>query len=356
MSVDGIQGSVCPILAEREYQGRRSEPVSASMAQVLVTSKGEHLVRWPHDRTRPTVWGHTQSRGVGSGRIKTVYDVDIGVRALEITATLPGQGAAFSFLARATIEWRVLDPWLVVRNQVQNVQPLVVPVIVDAMKRIASQFAVDQSAAAEHAINDALAGEVLDFTKPQQLPSALEHSAQDDHIGRQYGLWTRTVVALEPDQASLSQSRELQGLRHQLDAEELRQQLRVLQERNEQALVSGRMTFYRDAFDAGDLDRALLQFAQNPTDLPTIVKVLRERELTGQQLTVDFVNKLVDAGVVESWQINDQAKAALEWLKQSTSVVIDANNPAARLDDRTGPRKRIRERSAAALDDGDADR
>lgn len=336
------QNEFSPILAQREYLGRKAEPITAHVAHVLVTSKGEHRTVWPHDRKNEVVWQHTSRSGLLKGKVKTVYDVDLGVRYLRFPADLPGAGDSFSFKAEAAVEWRVLDPSLVVRSQLRDVRMLVQPAVIDAMRRIARQYQVDQSSAAERALNEALVGEALDFNDLAQLDRAMQQTASTGHIGREYGLWTRTTVSVQPDQSRLAQSDEMRNLKHQIETERLKQELRILQEQNSQQVMAGRMTFYRDAFSSGDIDRAVLQIAQNPDDLASVAQMIREQEMSGQRLTIDFVNKLMESGAIERWQINDQAKAALDWLRQSTNVVFTPPRSAAAEDQGGGSRRRTR--------------
>lgn len=325
-----------PILAQRQYNGRNAEPVTANMAHVLVTSRGEHRVVWPHDRAHTEVWQHTRASGVLRGRVRTVYDVDLGIRHLRFDSELPGKGDTFTFRAEAVVEWRVLDPSLVVRSQLRDVRELIQPVVVEAMRRIARYYPIDGSAEAEQAINQQLAGEALDFNDPAQLRDAIAHAASAGHVGREYGLWTRTIANVHPDRTRQSQNDEVRDLEHQIKAERLKQELRLLQEQNRQEVMVGRMGFYRDAFVSGDIDRAVLQVAQNPDELTAVAQVVREQELMGQRMTVDFVNKLIESGAIERWQVNDQAKAALDWLRQSTNAVF--HPPAAELDAGGGDR------------------
>jgi hypothetical protein len=336
------QNEFSPILAQREYLGRKAEPITAHVAHVLVTSKGEHRTVWPHDRKNEVVWQHTSRSGLLKGKVKTVYDVDLGVRYLRFPADLPGAGDSFSFKAEAAVEWRVLDPSLVVRSQLRDVRMLVQPAVVDAMRRIAREYQVDQSSVAERALNEALVGEALDFNDLAQLDRAMQQTASTGHIGREYGLWTRTTVSVQPDQSRLAQSDEMRNLKHQIETERLKQELRILQEQNNQQVMAGRMSFYRDAFSSGDIDRAVLQIAQNPDDLASVAQMIRDQEMSGQRLTIDFVNKLMESGAIERWQINDQAKAALDWLRQSTNVVFTPPRAGAAEDQGGGSRRRTR--------------
>lgn len=335
-----------PIRAVRAYNGRGAEPVTATVARVFVTSRGEHRVVWPQ-RSLAEMASNARSSGLLGGRVKTVYDVDLGIRHHRFEAELPGARDTFTFRAEAIVEWRVLDPALVVSSQVLDVALAIEPSVREAMRRIARDYPIEQSAAAERAINEQLAGEPIDFNDPGQLGRAIAQAGSSGRIGRQYGLWVNVIASVHPDRTRQSQNDEVRDLQHQIEAENLKQQLRELQERNRQAVMRTRMGFYRDAFLAGDIDRAVLQVAQNPDELTAVAQVVRDQELMGQRLTVDFVNKLIESGAIERWQVNDQAKAALEWLRQSTNSVF---RPAGELgpgDGYTNGATRRRQRKTA---------
>jgi hypothetical protein len=217
------------------------------------------------------------------------------------------------------------------------------------MRRIARQYEVEQSAGAERAINERLVGEALDFNDPEQLNAALERTVSTGHVGREYGLWTRTTASVQPDRSRLEQSDELRDLKYQIEAERLKQELRILQERNSQEMLVNRSDFYRQAITSGDIERAVLEVAQNPNDLTAVMQVVRDQEMAGQRMTIDFVNKLLDAGAIERWQVNDQAKAALEWLQQSTNSVF-APQASGQAADVTGQRKRVRKNPYLQVD------
>ena len=307
-----------PILVVSNFAGPANGPATANVARVLVTTRGNYRTVWPHNPADQGIRLHSRSSVFGE-RVRAVYDVDLGIRRLAFDVDLPGVGDGFAFRAHATVEWQVLDPALVVRSQLRDVEPLIRPAVVETMRRIARGFEADQYAAAERAINEALAGELLGSNDGARLRDAAEHATSGGHIGREHGLRTRTTASLQPQ---LVLSGEVRPLRRQVEAESLRRELQLSPEQNRQDVEAGRMAIYREALAAGDIDFMVFQLAQSPDELTAVARIVREQELIGQRLTLDFVNKLIESGAIERWQINDQAKAALEWLSQSTSAVL----------------------------------
>ena len=79
---------------------------------------------------------------------------------------------------------------------------------------------------------------------------------------------------------------------------------------------------YSEIIAAGDIDRFAMQLAEHPGDIAAIDAIIRDEAHANRRDTVDFVARMVDSGVVERWEISDQAREALHWLREATSRVI----------------------------------
>ena len=104
--------------------------------------------------------------------------------------------------------------------------------------------------------------------------------------------------------------------------EQTSQQLRVLQEKNHATLLDGRVRTYREIIAAGDLNQFALQLAQNPEDAQTVISMLKDDRDENRRQTVEFVTRLVDSGAIERWEVGDQVREALHWMKDATNKVI----------------------------------
>src|ERR1035438_4366777 len=300
-----------PIISEAPWKGKLA-PARAHVAVVVVYSRGDHQVLWPYERRRVLL----------HRRPTTVYEVDLGVHHTAISADIPSGDHAGSFHAAISVQWRVLDPSAVVRHQVRDVQEIVSPHLLRRARSIAREFSIGQAAAAEDEINTQLGSLPVDVTEPARFQQAMREATDSDRLGAEYGLWTRTIAQLTLDEAAIEHNTTMTKLTWAIEEEEAQQKLRLIQETNQRQIMADRITVYRDIVAAGDIDRFALQLAGHPNDIDAIAAIIREDQLTSRRDTIDFVAHMVDSGVIERWEVSDQAREALQWLKEATGRVI----------------------------------
>lgn len=305
------QGPVAgPIISEEPW-ARRLAQARAHVAVVLVHAKGDHEVIWPHDRRRAR-YRHP----------KTVYEIDLALHHTTITADLPSSGDAFSFKATVNVQWRVLDPSAVARHRVSSVKAALSPDLLLRLRRIARNFDITQSAAAEDEMNTRLGSPGINVTDHGQFAQAMKDAIERDCLGAEYGLWTRAIVELVLDEATIEHHTKMRQLNRAIQEEEATQALRLLREEHEQRITADRIIIYRDIIAAGDIERFALQLANHPGDIKAIDAIIREEQESSRRDTIDFVSHMVDSGVIERWEVSDQAREALDWLKAATARVI----------------------------------
>jgi len=70
---------------------------------------------------------------------------------------------------------------------------------------------------------------------------------------------------------------------------------------------------------------------------------MRDDQLQSRHDTIEFISNMVESGVVERWEVSDQVREALEWLKEATArVVTDKDHRYTELDPATRQRRRGR--------------
>ncbi|MFI5067954.1 MAG: hypothetical protein ACHP9Z_28785, partial [Streptosporangiales bacterium] len=277
---------------------------------------GDHQVLSPHERRRVLL----------HRRPATVYEVDLGLHHAPITADLPSRDPSGSFHAELSVSWRVLDPSAVVRHQLTDVQETLAPDLLHRARKIAGDFGVDQRAAAEDEINTRLGARPVDVTSPDSIRQALADALAGDRLGADYGLWTRVVAQLTLDDAAREHNAKMTQITWAIAEENAQHKLRVLQEENQRQIMADRIAVYRQIVAAGDTEAFAMQLALHPADITAIAKILKDEELSKRRETVDFVAHMVDSGVVERWEVSDQAREALQWLKDATARVIHERN------------------------------
>lgn len=312
-----------PILREARWDGKLPR-ARAHVAAVVVYQRGEHQLIWPHERTHVLL----------HRRPATVYEVDLGIQHAEVKADLPSQGHSGSFHAIISIHWRVLDPSAIVRHQVLSIEEALAADLLHRARRIAINFGIDQITAAEEEINDQLRGVEIDITTPAGMQQAMEKATKLGCLGATYGLWTSvTITHMALDKASSEHNAKMMKLKWALEEEEAEQRLRMIKNKNEQEIMADRIAVYRDIIAVGDVERFALRLARHPDEISAVTEIIREDQLTSRHDTIDFIKHMVDSGVVERWEVSDQVREALEWLKDATArVVTDKNHRTAEID------------------------
>jgi len=272
----------------------RCRPLArANAALVMITPRGEFRT-FTSDR-QPAL------RELLLPGFHALYEVDCGVRQNRLVTELPSSSEAFAFQAEIDFTWQVVTPELVVRNSIQHLGQGILPRVLNSIREIARRYDIEKVSEAECAVNDRFA---------------------DVPFGVEYGIAGTAVARLTMDSVTKAHVSQVFDVERRLELERRTQQLRLLQEHHRGLLVDDRIRRYRAIIGAGDINQFALQLAENPEDVPAVVKMLRDEQLTNRSETVDFVTKLVASGAIDRWEIDQQVRDALNWLRSSTNKVI----------------------------------
>ncbi len=295
---DPKEDSFQPILSEQYL--RRSSVLSlrpkirARVALVLVGVNGRPRLFEPDKR--PTVgelfWG-------GAG---TLYEVDMSLNHTSIELDLPSHGDTVAFHVSASVEWRVLKPLLIVANGIDDVRETLIPPLRERLSPITREYHARAVANAEE--------------------EAAKKIREEEDIGALYGLTTRIYLHFTMHEVAATQLSKLQYVAHERAVEEETHKLNLLQARNTQELLDFKVKRYRSLIEAGDINRFALQLAQNPDDVASVVQAIQAEKERDRRYATEFVSQLLESGVIEKWEMSDQARAALEILKTSTQDLI----------------------------------
>ena len=300
-----------PILREAPWDGKLSR-ARAHVAVVVVYHRGDHQVIWPHERNRVLL----------HRRPATMYEVDLGLHRTVIAADLPSRDHAVSFYASINIQWRVFDPSAIVRHRVLDIEEALSAALLRRARGITRDFSINQISAAEDEINDQLGGVAIDVTAPTSIQQAMRKATDLGCIGAEYGLWTSAITHLTLDEAATEHNTKMMKLNWAIEEEEAEQRLRIIKNRNQQEITAERIKVYREIIAAGDVERFALRLSNHPDEISAITAIIREDQLTSRQDTIDFISRMVDSGVVERWEVSDQVREALEWLRDATARVV----------------------------------
>jgi hypothetical protein len=263
----------------------------------------------------------------------TIYEVDLGLHRTVITADLPSRDQAVSFQATISVQWRVFSPSDVVRHQVVDIEEALSALLLRRARGITRNFSILQMSAAEDKMNEGLRGVAIDVTAPAGIQEAMRKATELGCIGAEYGLWTSAITHMTLDEAATEHSTKMIKLNWAIEEEEAEQRLRIIKNKNQQEIMAKRVEVYREIIAAGDVERFALRLSSHPDEISAITSIIREDQLTSRRDTIEFISRMVDSGVVERWEVSDQVKEALEWLRDATArVVTDKNHPHAQTD------------------------
>lgn len=270
-----------PVISEREV-GRlellyRRLSVSPRIARVLATSSGRCTEYRPDKQ--PTfgelIWGG----------VRTIYDVDLSTHTTQIDASPPSRGDTIAFLATVDLQWHVADPSMFVHTGIDNIKQAVAPALLSHLRAVTRQHDVDQLESAELAANKALTNEALG----------------KDALGAEFGLSVQAYVRLTMDESSL---------RH--------------------AAIQREVDLFRSIIASGDYDQFALQLALKPGTIDTVVKLLVDERDNHRKAVFDFVTRLLESDALDRWQIDDQVRTTLQWLRDSGYKVLTGTDETRR--------------------------
>lgn len=224
------------------------------------------------------------------GGFQTLYEVDCGVHRFYATAKLPSAVDGFSFRAELHLTWQVVDPATVIRRQIHDIGRELLPHALHRMRPLSREYAMTGATRVENAINGY-------FRTQAELATAVRAGAAvragDEPFGLSFGVEVSTFVWLGLDS-----------------------------QRHDQVRVDDRIRHYRRIIERGDVEQFALRLARNPGDAADVVEMMRRWSTEERAATADFVAQLVDSGALDRWEVDDQVRQTLGWLRASTNRVL----------------------------------
>ncbi|GAA3112133.1 hypothetical protein JOF29_002731 [Kribbella aluminosa] len=277
-----------PILAERDL--RRFDFVfsrpswRSGGALVMISSSGSTA---SYSAERPPTRGELVIKN-----FRKLYEIDTGYHHLTYEHELPSDGDAFQFNAVLDVDWRVVDPAVVVRRGVRDVRRLLEPRLLARMRAETRRYAIEESAAAERAVQDA-----LDAMEPIE------------------GIAPSCEVRLSLDTEAIQQHTALRALEHTKVQEIVRHELSRLQALQGQELTEATAQFFARLLEGSDSDRWGLQVAHNPADLPLALEGIREDHREGRRNQVRLFEQLIAKGMLEEHMVDEASQLAVEAIR-----------------------------------------
>ncbi|MFE0042514.1 PE-PGRS family protein [Streptomyces albireticuli] len=282
---------------------------------------------------------------VATRRWTSVYEVDMGLHEADTVLALPGSNDAFLFEVSVSCSWQVLTPAAFVASGERDVPALVRRLVDDAVRPVLRGYAMEDSAAAEKAAQQAL--------------------ADAGPLGAAAGLHVRCGVQIRRDEASLAHERELRDIefarrkldpRHallmredelaaeralaqsehqhrvELRGQNLGHERRMIQGRQElelQEIEAQKVRYYAHYMERGGPTAMAFQLAQHPEDARLIMENLREDQLRAMQSQLQVALQALGGGPggLEEHQLDEPRRLAANVIREVLSAKLPLSAP-----------------------------
>jgi len=286
-----------PIIGKEEVPRLRlfqSRPAPEPGVALVLFREGQPLVTlWPGDRLT--------AGEVRWGNYKTIYKVDVAEHSFEFTCKLPCQSDAFDFQAEVQVTCSVDDPATIVDRNIEDARAVLEPLIISTMRGISRDYDVEESAAAEKAITEAVKGEKYDVGLKVDrfvVKLSLEEDARA-HI--------RKLRQIERDKERERREAEVQRQRDELEMERMRMKL----------------DFYGPLIREGHWTLLALQLTNHPEDVATVAQMLSQERQAEMDRQLKALKIMLEEDALEGFQIEEAGKQVLRRFVESFTPELE---------------------------------
>ncbi|MFF0729642.1 hypothetical protein [Streptomyces sp. NPDC004134] len=236
----------------------------------------------------------------------TAFELQLGWHTVSFTAELPAAENGRTFPAEVDVRWQVNNPLLVARSQVTDVAALLVPELEQRLRDVSRGYSINSA----EEVRDAVRAELR--TQP---------------LGSQFGLDLDVFVTISVDRLIQDHGKSMGRVLHQTDLERLKHGLRGLRDDNERELIRKWAAGFQEAVESGDHALMAEMMARNPKDLAEIRQMFRKEQRKERQDGMELMSRLIDGGLLERWELGDQAMVVVEFLRSGTRHVTSDSLP-----------------------------
>ncbi|GGS14060.1 hypothetical protein GCM10010252_61870 [Streptomyces aureoverticillatus] len=231
----------------------------------------------------------------------TAFELQLGWHTVSFKVELPAAENGRSFPTDVRVRWQVSDPCLVARSQVTDVAALLVPELEQRLRDVSRGYSINRAEEVRDAVHEAL---------------------KDQRLGSRFGLELDVFVTISWDKLIQDHGRSLGRVLHQTDLERLSHELRQLRDDNKRELISHWTADFQRAMERGDHAVMAQMMARNPKDLAEIRQMFRKEQREERKDGMELMSRLIDGGLLERWELGDQAMVVVEFLRSSARHVL----------------------------------
>lgn len=260
-------------LGGRRFTGRIDHTL------VFVTRKGTYETFPPP--ARPT----------SVRRYVALYEVNTDPHSFSVRVPLPSTVDSFEFEAVADITWRVGDPVRFVKSQERDVPALLTRTLVPLMRAAGRRHAITASAAAELAVQQAVAA-------PQ--------------VGDREGLQVTCSVRLRRDASERAHQDRLRTALHEREAATPEHEVAVLRGQQDRQLMAEKIKFYESHLANGGISALSLHLAEHREDTKLVLEHLRADQAELVQTQLHLIDQVLENKGLEDFQLEEPHRLIAE--------------------------------------------
>jgi hypothetical protein len=250
---------------------------------LVLFREGHPLVTlWPGDRLT--------AGEVRWGNYKTVYKIDITEHPFSLKCTLPCESDAFDFQAEVQVACSVDDPAIIVECNITDARAVLEPLIIDTMRSISRDYDVEETAAAERDITEAVKG------KEYNLGLQLNRFVIKLGLEEETRAHIRKLRQIERDKERERREAELQRQRDELEIERMRM----------------KMDFYAPLIIEGHWQLLALQLTEHPEDAVAMAQMLSQQRQAEMDRQLKALKILLEEDALEGFHIEKASKRILQ--------------------------------------------
>ncbi|MEU8929625.1 hypothetical protein AB0D30_07045 [Streptomyces sp. NPDC048409] len=273
------------------YRHRNSQ-----VASVLYYKNGGHSVL--------TVRGAEHHNKPLMGKPTSVCWIARGQHQVSFQLELPTYGDRSRFRAGADVNWEVHDFYQAAEKRVVDVERMLRPSLEARLRGLSRRHSLDSAQQVDEAIQDELA------------------SGRWSDFGADLGLATQVFVRIDLGQAAADHQAQMVAV----------EKGSVVQEAIDnvtKARIAANMDDAQKLITAGETVQYAHMLASDPSRAHEILGVLQQQAREQRQGALDYLTNLINQGVVQRHQIDDQVQALIDFSRTVSTGVFPNGLPQA---------------------------
>ncbi|MFF4115234.1 hypothetical protein [Streptomyces sp. NPDC001714] len=273
------------------YRHRNSQ-----VASVLYYKNGGHSII--------TVRGAEHVNKPLMGKPTSVCWIARGQHQVSFQLALPTLGDRAQFRAAADVNWEVRDFYIAAEKRVVDVERMLRPSLEARLRGLSRRYSLDSAQQVDEAIQDELA------------------SGRWSDFGAELGLTTQAFVRIDLGQAAADHQA-------QMVAVEKGGMVQEAIDNVTKARIAANMDDAQKLITAGETVQYAHLLASDPGRAAEILGVLQQQARDQRQGALDYLTNLINQGVVQRHQIDDQIQALIDYSRTVSTGVFPNGLPQA---------------------------